>query len=129
MGPNERYLITVFVCAIILALGLRASWYLFDLASRLRASRLVTQVKEETKKMIGVHRKPSICEHNGRDNLPSDAKRHIYDNNKCPNCCDGELIGGPCGGGSQNYYCEQCGSGFNLTGGFGDHMIGVSNNI
>ena len=32
----------------------------------------------------------------------------------CPKCKDGELKGGPCGGSSQNFRCEECGQEFYL---------------
>ncbi len=33
----------------------------------------------------------------------------------CPDCQQGKLLGGPCGGMSQNCMCEFCESEFNLT--------------
>lgn len=32
----------------------------------------------------------------------------------CPDCCEGTLLGGPCGGGAQNCMCSKCYSEFNI---------------
>ena len=40
---------------------------------------------------------------------------HINATGHCPACKMGELVGGPCGGMSQNHRCQNCGEEFNLT--------------
>jgi hypothetical protein len=41
--------------------------------------------------------------------------KHINDTHgHCPTCKEGELIGGPVGGNSQNFRCLLCGQEFNL---------------
>ena len=47
--------------------------------------------------------------------LLEEALTHINSTKgKCPSCKYGELIGGPCGGNSQNFRCDLCSQEFNL---------------
>ena len=41
--------------------------------------------------------------------------KRMQKKSKCPDCGNDSWLGGPCGGGSQNLTCKDCGSKFNIT--------------
>lgn len=52
------------------------------------------------------------------EKLPSLTKKQIkrmMKKSRCPDCDNEYWYGGPCGGGSQNMTCKQCGSKFNVS--------------
>ena len=46
--------------------------------------------------------------------LNDEELRYVNNTGHCPTCKEGELIGGPRGGSSQNFRCQNCGQEFNL---------------
>ena len=55
---------------------------------------------------------------------PSDEQRvrESLAEGKCPDCGSMKFLPGPCGGGSQNYMCAECGHRFNIAA-MGDTLI------
>lgn len=53
--------------------------------------------------------------YNKTSDLTKYEEYYIFVKKKCPDCEVGDLIPGQEGGGSQNFYCENCTSKFNLT--------------
>ncbi len=49
--------------------------------------------------------------------------KRMQKKSKCPDCGNDSWLGGPCGGGSQNIQCKDCGSKFNMMGPFGIDRI------